>query len=170
MGVVTGIPMKFQFGTNWAAFSARTGGVIGQTLVMEGIFAFFLESSVLALMLFGERRLGPRWHFAAAVALFAGSWLSGWFIIATNASMQYPVGYYVAADGSLQIARLLTMLFSPWTITEFLHNQMASVVTGAFVMTAVGAYPTLRGEHESVARVSLRTGVPTALLDRPLAS
>jgi len=164
MGVVTGIPMEFQFGTNWAAFSAHTGGVIGQTLAMEGIFAFTLESSVLALLLYGERRLGPRLHFAAAVALFAGSWLSGWFIIATNAFMQFPVGYDVAADGSLQIASLLTMLLSPWTITEFFHNQMASVVSGAFVMVAVGAYWMLRGEHYAAARVSLRTGVPAAFL------
>ncbi|MBS1241328.1 MAG: Cytochrome d ubiquinol oxidase subunit [Gemmatimonadetes bacterium] len=88
MGVVTGVPMEFQFGTNWAAFSHRTGGVIGQTLAMEGIFAFFLESSFLALLLWGERRLGPRLHFLAALALLAGSWLSGYFIIATNSFMQ----------------------------------------------------------------------------------
>ena len=164
MGVVTGIPLEFQFGTNWAAFSARTGGVIGQTLAMEGIFAFTLESSVLAMLIFGERKLGPRGHFAAAVALFAGSWLSGWFIIATNAFMQQPTGYEIAADGSLQIARLTALLFSPWTLTEFFHNQAASVVTGAFVMTAVGAYWMLRGEHTVAARVSLRTGIPAALI------
>ncbi len=164
MGVVTGIPMEFQFGTNWAAFAAQTGGVIGQTLAMEGIFAFFLESSFLALLLFGERRLGPRWHFATAVALFVGSWLSGWFIIATNAFMQYPVGHEIAADGTMHIASLTAMLFSPWTLTEFFHNQMASVVTGAFVMTAVAAYWTLRGEHGAGARISLRTGVPAALV------
>ncbi len=164
MGVVTGIPMEFQFGTNWAAFAARTGGVIGQTLAMEGIFAFFLESSFLALLVFGERRLGPRLHFAAAVALFAGSWLSGWFIIATNAFMQFPVGHEIAADGTMQIASVLAMLFSPWTLTEFFHNQMASVVTGAFVMTAVAAYWTLRGEHKDAARISLRTGIPAALI------
>jgi cytochrome d ubiquinol oxidase subunit I len=164
MGVVTGIPMEFQFGTNWAAFAARTGGVIGQTLAMEGIFAFFLESSVLALLIFGERRLGPRLHFAAAVALFIGSWSSAWFIIATNAFMQYPVGYDVAPDATLQIAHLTEMLLSPWTVTQFFHNQMASVVTGAFVMTAVGAYWTLRGEHPATARISLRTGIPAALV------
>ena len=164
MGVVTGIPMEFQFGTNWAAFSARTGGVIGQTLAMEGIFAFFLESSFLALLLWGEHRLGPRRHFAAAVALFVGSWASGWFIIATNAFMQFPVGHEVAPDGTLQIASLMAMVFSPWTVTEFFHNQVASVVTGAFVMTAVGAYWVLRGEHAAAARVSLRTGVPAALI------
>src|SRR5579871_1532589 len=92
-GVITGVPMEFQFGTNWAKFSALAGGVIGQTLAMEGMFAFFLESSFLGLFLYGEKRLGPRGHWWAAVAVFLGSWLSGFFIVATDAWMQHPVGY-----------------------------------------------------------------------------
>src|ERR1041384_3402506 len=84
MGVVTGIPMEFQFGTNWARFSRIAGGVIGQTLAMEGVFAFFLESSVLYLVLFQEKRLGPRGHFLATLALCTGTWLSGFFITCTN--------------------------------------------------------------------------------------
>src|SRR5689334_7181009 len=95
VGVVTGIPMEFQFGTNWARFSRYAGGVIGQTLAMEGMFAFFLESAFVGLFLFGERRLTPRAHLATAVAVFAGSWLSGYFIVATNAFMQHPVGYRI---------------------------------------------------------------------------
>jgi len=163
LGVVTGIPMEFQFGTNWAEFSRRTGGVIGQTLAMEGIFAFFLESSFLALLVWGERRLGPRRHFLAALALFVGSWLSGYFIVATNAFMQSPVGHEIAADGTFQISRLGAFVFNPWAIVQFLHNQMAAVVTASFVMAAVAAYWTLRGEHAAVARVSLRTGVVAGL-------
>src|SRR5271170_3001235 len=92
LGVVTGIPMEFQFGTNWARFSRLTGGVIGQTLAMEGMFAFFLESSVLGLFLYGGKRLAPKAHWLSAVAVFVGSWLSGYFIIATDAFMQHPVG------------------------------------------------------------------------------
>src|ERR1700681_2151458 len=99
IGVVTGIPMEFQFGTNWSHFSRFAGGVIGQTLAMEGLFAFFLESSFLGLLVFGERKLSRGGHFMAAVALFAGAWLSGYFIICTNAFMQHPVGHAVAADG-----------------------------------------------------------------------
>src|SRR3954468_22501769 len=95
VGVVTGIPMEFQFGTNWASFSKYAGGVIGHTLAMEGLFAFFLESTFLGLLIFGERRLGRVGHYAAALALFAGSWLSGYFIVATNAFMQHPVGHEV---------------------------------------------------------------------------
>lgn len=168
MGVVTGIPMEFQFGTNWAAFSAKTGGVIGQTLAMEGIFAFFLESSFFALLVFGEKRLTPRQHFAAAVALLVGSWLSGYFIITTNAFMQHPVGYTIAADGTYQVGDLLTYLFNPWAIVQYLHNQTAATVTGSFVMAAIGAYWTLRGEHREAARISLKTGVIAGFLSAQL--
>ncbi len=164
LGVVTGVPMEFQFGTNWAAFSHRTGGVVGQTLAMEGIFAFFLESSFLALLVWGEKRLGERLHFLAAVALLVGSWLSGYFIIATNAFMQNPVGHALAADGTFQVASLLAFVFNPWAILQYLHNQMAAVVTASFVMAAVGAFWTLRREHSEVARVSLRTGVVAGLV------
>jgi cytochrome bd ubiquinol oxidase subunit I len=79
VGVVTGIPMEFQFGTNWAAFSKTAGGVIRQTLAMEGVFSFFLESSFLGLFLYGEKRLGPKLHWASAFLVFLGSWLSGGF-------------------------------------------------------------------------------------------
>ena len=167
-GVVTGIPMEFQFGTNWAAFSHKTGAVVGQTLAMEGIFAFFLESSFLALLIFGERKLGPRRHFAAACALLVGSWLSAYFVIVTNSFMQHPTGYRIAADGTFQVADLRAYVFNSWAIVQYLHNQMASLVTASFVMAAVGAFWTLRREHGSEtggpARVSLATGVVAALI------
>jgi cytochrome d ubiquinol oxidase subunit I len=85
VGVITGIPMEFQFGTNWARFSRFAGGVIGQTLAMEDLFAFFLESTFLGILVLGEKRLGQRVHFAATVLVFLGSWISGYFITATNA-------------------------------------------------------------------------------------
>src|SRR5215471_13616245 len=85
IGVVTGIPMEFQFGTNWAAFSKAAGGVIGQTLAMEGVFSFFLESSFLGLFLFGEKRLGRIGHWWSGFLVFLGSWLSGYHIVATDA-------------------------------------------------------------------------------------
>ena len=95
-GVVTGIPLEFQFGTNWSQFSRQTGGVIGHLLAMEGMFSFFLESSFLGLFLFGEKWLSPRAHWVCAVLVLVGSWLSSFFIIATNAFMQHPVeGAYV---------------------------------------------------------------------------
>jgi cytochrome d ubiquinol oxidase subunit I len=93
LGVVTGIPMEFQFGTNWSEFSRRTGGVIGQPLAMEGVFSFFLESAFLGLFLFGEKRLSKFAHWGAAFLVFLGSWISGFFIIVTDAWMQHPVAY-----------------------------------------------------------------------------
>jgi cytochrome d ubiquinol oxidase subunit I len=164
MGVVTGIPMEFQFGTNWARFSAYSGGVLGITLAMEGMFAFFAESAFLGLFLFAEKKLGPRLHLAAAVMLFLGSWLSGYFIVVTNAFMQHPVGYAVAENGSLAIAHLGDYLLSAWAIWQYAHTMSAAVVTGTFVMTAVGAYWTLLGVRERHARMCLRVGVVVGLV------
>lgn len=159
VGVVTGIPMEFQFGTNWARFSQHTGGVIGQTLGMEGMFAFFLESSFLGLLIWGEKKVSAKTHELAAWALFIGSWLSGYFIVATNAFMQHPVGYTVAANGSLQIASFWRYLLNPWAIVQYTHTMMGALVTGSFVVAAVGAYWTLKGLYEEHARRCLKVGV-----------
>jgi cytochrome bd ubiquinol oxidase subunit I len=163
MGVVTGIPMEFQFGTNWARFSAYAGPVIGHTLAMEGLFAFFLESSFLSLLIWGERRLGPKGHFGAAIALWFGSWLSGYFIIATNAFMQHPVGHVVGPDGALRLADFWAFLLNPWALTAYLHNMIAAVVTGSFVVAAVGALYALSGRHADAAGRFLKVGVIAGL-------
>ena len=164
VGVVTGIPMEFQFGTNWARFSHFSGGVIGQTLGMEGLFAFFLESTFLGLFLYGQKKLSPRAHLATAVALFAGSWLSGYFIIATNAFMQNPVGYSIAQDGSLQLADFWAFVLNPWAAWEYAHNMTASVVTASFVLAGVGAFWMLQGKSRLQAELSLKLGVAMGLL------
>jgi cytochrome bd ubiquinol oxidase subunit I len=159
MGVVTGIPMEFQFGTNWAAFSQQAGGVIGQTLAMEGLFSFFLESSFLGLFLFGEKRLGPRLHWLSSLLVFLGSWLSGFFIIATNAWMQHPVGYRIAANGAIELQSFWALLSNPWLIWQYPHNMSAAVITGSVVMSATGAFYLLTGQHDVHARIFVRTGV-----------
>jgi cytochrome bd ubiquinol oxidase subunit I len=164
MGVVTGIPLEFQFGTNWARFSNYAGEIIGQTLAMEGVFAFILESAFLGLFLFGEKRLGPRGHLTAALALFLGSWLSGYFIIATNAFMQHPVGYTVGQDGVLHLKDFWEFLFNPWALWQYAHNMTASVITASFVVSAVGAFWSLMGKHTDHALICLRVGVIAGLL------
>src|SRR6476646_5510089 len=116
IGVVTGIPMEFQFGTNWAQFSRSTGGVIGQPLAMEGVFSFFLESAFLGLFLFGEKRLSPKGHWWTAFLVFFGSWLSGYFIIVTDAWMQHPVAFQRATDDSFQVISFWGLLLNPWAI------------------------------------------------------
>jgi cytochrome d ubiquinol oxidase subunit I len=158
MGVVTGIPLEFQFGTNWARFSNFAGELIGQTLAMEGLFAFFLESAFLGLFLYAEKRLGPRGHLATAIALFLGSWLSGYFIIVTNAFMQHPVGYTIGKDGVLHLADFWVYLFNPWAFWQYAHTMLASVVTASFVVCALGAYWSLLGIHADHAKVCLRVG------------
>jgi cytochrome d ubiquinol oxidase subunit I len=164
LGVVTGIPMEFQFGTNWSHFSRFAGGVIGQTLAMEGMFAFFLESAFLGLFLFGEKRLSPRAHWWSAVALFVGSWLSGYFIIATDAWMQYPVGYERAADGSIQLSSLWKLVLNPWAEWQYAHNMSGAAITGAFVMASIGAFYLLWGKYEEYGRIFVKVGVVAGCL------
>jgi cytochrome d ubiquinol oxidase subunit I len=159
LGVVTGIPMEFQFGTNWSHFSRFAGGVIGQTLAMEGMFAFFLESAFLGLFLYGEKHLSPRAHWWSAVAVFLGSWLSGFFIIATDAWMQHPVGYAHAADGSVQLSSFWELMLNPWAWWQYAHNMSGAAITGAFVMASVGAFYLLWGKYIEHAKIFVRIGV-----------
>jgi cytochrome d ubiquinol oxidase subunit I len=164
VGVVTGIPMEFQFGTNWASFSKYAGGVIGQTLAMEGMFAFFLESAFVGALVWGEKRLGPRNHFLAALGVALGSWASGYFILVTNAFMQAPTGHAFAADGSLRIASFSDFLLNRWAFIEFAHNQCAAVVTGSFAIASLGAFYGLRGATGRQGPLFLKWGTAVGLL------
>jgi cytochrome d ubiquinol oxidase subunit I len=159
VGVVTGIPMEFQFGTNWAAFSRAAGGVIGQTLAMEGVFSFFLESSFLGLFLFGEKRLGRIGHWWAGFLVWLGSWLSGYFIVATNAWMQYPTGHRVDAHGQIELANFWSLLVNKWVLWQYAHTMLGAVQTGCFVMAAVGAFYLLTRRHEAYGKTFVKGGV-----------
>src|ERR1700730_9444897 len=159
LGVVTGIPMEFQFGTNWAAFSRSAGGVIGQTLAMEGVFSFFLESTFLGLMLFAEKRLGHLGHWFTVFLVWLGSWLSGYLIIATDAWMQHPLAYSQGPGGNFALASFWGLLLNPWALWQYAHNMMGAVQTGSFVMAALGAFYLLSRKFEDDARIFLRTGV-----------
>jgi cytochrome d ubiquinol oxidase subunit I len=164
VGVVTGIPMEFQFGTGWARFSTFAGGVIGQTLAMEGMFAFFLESSFLGLFIFGEKKLGKIGHLVAAIAVWLGSWISGLFIVATNAWMQHPVAYEKMADGTVRLIDFWGLFTNPWFAWQYLHTMAGAVATGSFVVAAVGAYYLLSHRDEEYGKLFIRTGVLTALV------
>ncbi len=128
------------------------------------MFAFFAESSFLGLFLFAEKRLGPRGHFLVALMMFLGSWLSGYFIIATNAFMQHPVGHQLRSNGELQIADFWRYVLNPWALWQYAHTMSAAVITGAFVVCAVGAYWTLMGMQREQARISLRIGICAGLI------
>jgi len=170
MGVITGIPLEFQFGTNWSRFSEAAGGVVAQTLAMEGVFAFFLESAFLWLLLFGEKRLGPKGHMGAAVMVLVGTWLSGFFIVCTNAFMQHPVGHQVLADGSVELESLGAFLTNEWAFVQYAHTMIGAVITGAVVMTSVGAYYVLQDRHLEHARVFLRVGIAAGLVASVMAA
>jgi cytochrome d ubiquinol oxidase subunit I len=159
MGVVTGIPMEFQFGTNWSRFSVYAGDIIAQTLAMEGAFAFFLESAFLGIFLFGENVFGQKMHWFSSLMVWLGTWASGGFIVASNAWMQHPVGYTVAANGRLHIDNYWAVLLNPWIGPQYSHTMSAAVVTASFVMAGLGAYYLLAKQHTDYARLFITVGV-----------
>ncbi len=163
-GVVTGIPMEFEFGTNWARFSRLSGGVIGQPLAMEGVFSFFLESAFLGLFLYGEKRISKVMHWFSAVMVFAGSWISGFFIIVTDAWMQHPVAYSRLPNGQFEVLSFWQLLLNPWALFQYMHNMTGAVITASFVMAAVGAFYLLDGKLEGYGRIFTRIGVISGVI------
>ena len=163
VGVVTGIPLEFQFGTNWAGFANFAGGVIGQTLAMEGVFALFAESVFIGIFLWNPTGAGRRLHWFAAVMVWLGSWISGFFIIATNAWMQHPVAYRME-HGRAQLDSFWGLLTNPWLGWQYAHNMSGAAITGAFALAALGAFYALLGRHRQFARICLKVGVIGALI------
>ena len=162
-GVVTGIPMEFQFGTNWARFSHYAGPVVGQTLFMEGVFAFFAESSFLGVFLFGERRVRPGIHWLSSVMVAVGAVVSGFFIVATNAWMQHPVGYQVVGD-HVELTSLWQLVSNPYARWQYPHVISGSLITASMVMAGIGAFYLLARRHEESGRVFVRVGVVSGLI------
>jgi cytochrome d ubiquinol oxidase subunit I len=148
IGTATGIVQEFQFGMNWSGFSRYVGDVFGAPLAIEGIGAFMLESTFLGLWIFGRDLLGPRLHLACAYVLWAGTWLSAYFIIAANSWMQHPVGYTVnATTGRAQANDIWAIFFQRLTIMAFVHVVLAGLMTGGFVVLGVACWHLLRGRN-----------------------
>jgi cytochrome d ubiquinol oxidase subunit I len=164
LGVVTGIPMEFQFGTNWSRFSKGAGNVIGHTLGMEGLYTFFLESSFLGLLLFGEKVLGKTGHWLSAAAVWIGSWMSGYLIVATDAWMQRPVGYERGPHGEILLSSWWNLIFNDWAFWQFWHTIMGGILTGCFVMAAIGAFYLLMRQHEQYGRTFVRLAVTVGVI------
>jgi len=163
LGVVTGIPMEFQFGTNWSRFSRDAGAVIGQTLGMEGLYTFFLESTFLGFLLYGEKMLGRVGHWASSVAVWIGSWMSAYLIVATDAWMQRPVGYTVDASGKILLQSWWELVFNAWAFWQWTHAVLGGILTASFVLAGIGAFYILLKKSEDHARTFLRLGVITGL-------
>lgn len=169
IGVVSGIPMEFQFGTNWAAFSAKAGAVVGQPLAMEGLYAFFLESIFLGALFYRRSGMPNRLQAVAAVFVWLGSWLSGFFIVATDAWMQHPVGYTIAPDGSIALANVWAVLGSPFAWWQYVHVICGALVTGGFVVAGIGAYYLLANRETAIAQHFVKIGTIVALVCSMLA-
>ncbi len=163
-GVVTGIPMEFQFGTNWAGFSAKTGAVVGQPLAMEGVYAFFIESVFLGMLLYGGRAVSTRMRGVAATVVCAGAWLSGFFIVCTNAWMQHPVGYTLSSDGTVHLQSIGALLLSPFAWWQYVHVLVGALVSGGFIVAGVGAYYLLSGREQRLGERFVRGGTIVALV------
>ena len=167
MGVVSGIIMPFQFGTNWSRFTDATADVLSPMMAYEGLMAFFLESSFLGVLLFG-RRLVPRWaHFLAAVMVAFGTLLSSFWILVTNSWMQTPSGYKVV-DGRFVPADWLAVVFNPSFPYRLTHNVNAFYITTAFVVLGVGAYLLRRGRGTDEARLMIRMALDLLIILVPL--
>ena len=155
MGVVTGIVMPFQFGTNWSRLSDAAGNVISPLLAYEGLTAFFLEATFLGVLLFGRKLVPPAMHFVAAVLVAAGTLSSAFWILATNSWMQTPVGHEVI-DGLFYPKDWIAIMFSPSLPYRLAHTVSAFYVTTAFVVLGVGAYTVRRGQSPTEGRMMLR--------------
>lgn len=131
---------------------------------MEGAFSFFLESSFLGLFLFGEKRLGRLGHWCSAFLVFLGSWLSGYFIVATDAWMQHPVGYRLGSGGEVALSSFWGLLLNKWALWQYAHTMLGAVQTGCFVMAGVGAFYLLTERHENYGRTFVRTGVLVGII------
>jgi cytochrome d ubiquinol oxidase subunit I len=168
MGVVTGIPMSFQFGTNFSPFSSATGNVIGPLLGYEVLTAFFLEASFLGIMLFGWKRVGPGLHFFATLMVAFGTTLSAFWILSANSWMQTPQGHVLGADGIFRVADWWQVIFNPSFPYRLAHMVVAALLTASFVVAGVSAWQVLKDRHADTARKALRLGVGAAAILAPL--
>ena len=166
MGVATGIVMEFEFGTNWATYSRYVGDIFGSALAAEGIFAFFLESGFLALLLFGWDRVGPKLHFFATCMVALGAHFSAVWIIVANSWQQTPAGYHIVGEGinaRAEVTDFWAMIFNPSTVDRLTHTLGGCWLAGATLVASVGAYYILRGRHRDFARVSVKVGLALIL-------
>src|SRR5664279_4320646 len=168
MGVVSGIVMSYQFGTNWSAFSDKAGPVIGPLMAYEVLTAFFLEAGFLGVMLFGLERVGHRLHFLATLMVAVGTLISAFWILSANSWMQTPAGYAANADGQFVAASWLKVIFNPSFPYRLVHMVLAAYLTTALVVGAVGAFHLMRDSHLAGARVMFSMAMWMAALVAPI--
>jgi cytochrome d ubiquinol oxidase subunit I len=168
MGVVSGVVLSYQLGTNWSVFSAIASPVIGPLFAFEVLTAFFLEASFLGVMLFGWRKVGPGLHFAATLLVAAGSLISAFWIISANSWMQHPAGFTRLADGALRAVDWWRVIFSPTFPLRFTHMVMAAYLTTALVVASASAWRLIRNPDEAESNVALRMAIGMLAITAPL--
>src|ERR1700709_1778130 len=168
MGVVSGIVMSYQFGTNWSTFADKTGPVLGPLMAYEVLTAFFLEAGFLGVMLFGLERVGHKLHFFATLMVAAGTLVSAFWILSANSWMQTPTGHAINSDREFGAASRVKVIFNPSFPYRLVHMVLAAYLTTALVVGAVGAYHLLRDQHLAGARGLLSMAMWMAALVAPL--
>jgi cytochrome d ubiquinol oxidase subunit I len=167
IGVATGLVQEFEFGMNWSVYSKFVGNVFGAPLAVEGLAAFFLESTFLGLWIFGWNRLSPRLHLATLWIAVLGTWLSGYFILVANSWMQHPVGYKID-NGEAQLTSVWALLSNGFALRAYLHTILAGLIFGSIVVLGVCCWHFLRGHDVDLflkaAKLALIVAVPVTLL------
>lgn len=167
IGVATGIVMEFEFGTNWATYSRYVGDVFGSALAAEGVFAFFLESGFLALLLFGWNRIGKKLHFFATLMVCLGAHFSAIWIVVANSWMQTPAGFHIVGEGLKARAEIINfweMVLNPSSAVRLFHVIVGAWLAAAFLVTSVAAYYLLKKRHRDFARASMKVGLVVAAI------
>ncbi len=167
IGVATGIVMEFEFGTNWATYSRYVGDVFGSALAAEGIFAFFLESGFLAVLLFGWDKVGRKMHFFATCMVCLGAHFSAIWIVVANSWMQTPAGFHIVGEGMkarAEITDFWAMVFNPSSMDRLFHTLCGAWQAGAFLVVSVSAWYLLKRKHETFAKASMRVGLVVGLV------
>ncbi|AFH48132.1 Cytochrome bd-I oxidase subunit I [Ignavibacterium album JCM 16511] len=167
IGVATGIVMEFEFGTNWATYSRFVGDVFGSALAAEGIFAFFLESGFLAVLVFGWDKVGPKMHFFSTLMVALGSMFSAIWIVVANSWMQTPAGYHIVGEGlnaRAEITDFWAMVFNPSSVDRLLHTISGCWLAGAFLVISVASYYLLKDKHIRFAKSSIKIALVMALI------
>lgn len=168
MGVVSGVVMSYQFGTNWSVFASQVGSVIGPLLGYEVLTAFFLEASFLGIMLFGWKRVGPGLHFASTCIVAIGTLVSAFWIIAANSWMQTPQGFAFAHDGTMLATNFTQVIFNPSMPSRLAHMVIAAYLTTAMVVAGASAFALLKRGATEESRTSLRMAILMMAIVAPL--
>lgn len=165
IGVATGIVMEFEFGTNWSTYSRYVGDIFGSALAAEGIFAFFLESGFLGLLLFGWNRISPAMHFFAAIMVSLGSMFSAVWIVVAGSWMQTPAGFHIVGSGltaRAEITDFWAMVFNPSSMERLAHVLGGAWIAGAFLVLSVSAYYIIKKKHTEFAQSSFKIALGLA--------